>query len=90
MPTVTPILTIYFGMGGNTRKPALANAPITHPIEIVKRTYARLSEARKDPTTSPMYMPRIGGRADFAPTMRVAIAKKKEMELKNQNICMIG
>jgi len=90
MPTVTRILTIYFGMGGNTRKPALANAPITHPTEIVKRMYARESEARKDCTTSPMNMPRFRGRAALAPTMRVAIAKKKDMELKNQNICMIG
>jgi hypothetical protein len=90
MPTVTLILTIYFGMGGNTRKPAFAKAPITRPTEIVKRMYARESEARKDCTTSPMNMPRFGGRAALAPTMRVAIAKKKDMELKNQNICMSG
>jgi len=44
-------------MGGNTRKPALANAPITHPTETVKKMYARESEARKDRTTSPMNMP---------------------------------
>jgi hypothetical protein len=90
MPTVTPILTIYFGMGGNTRKPALADARITHPTEIVKRMYARESESRKDRTTSPMNMSCFGGRAARASTMRVAIAKKKNMEFKNQNICMIG
>jgi hypothetical protein len=38
-------------------KPALANAPITHPTENVKKMYARESEARKDRTTSPMNMP---------------------------------
>jgi hypothetical protein len=84
------LLTINFGMGGNTRKPALANAPITHPTEIVKRVYARESESHKDRTTSPMNMSCFGGRAALTPTMRVAIAKKKDMELKNQNICMIG
>jgi hypothetical protein len=77
-------------MGGNTRKAALANAPITHPTETVKRRYARESEAHKDRRTSPMNMPCFGGCATLAPTMRVAIAKKKDMELKNQNICMVG
>ncbi len=71
-------------MGGNTRKPALANAPITPLTEIIKRMYARESESRKDHTTSPMNMWCFRGRAALAPTMRVAIAKKKDMELKNK------
>jgi hypothetical protein len=52
--------------------------------------YARESESRKDRTTSPMNMPCFGGRAALAPTLRVAIVKKKDMEFKNQNICLIG
>jgi hypothetical protein len=52
---------------------------------------AKTSETRKDCTASPMNLPRFRGRAAvFIPTMKVAIAKKKDMELKNQNICMIG
>jgi hypothetical protein len=36
-----------------------------------------------------LYVPFFGGRAAVAPTMRVAIAKKKDMELKTQNIFVI-
>jgi hypothetical protein len=36
-----------------------------------------------------MYLPVLGARAAVAPTIKVAIAKKKDMELKTQNISMI-
>ncbi len=90
MASVAPIVTVYVRTGGNTTKPAHANAPKTHPTETVKRLYARESNVRKVLTTSPMYLPGLGGRAALAPTNRVAIANKKEKELKIQNMSKIG
>jgi hypothetical protein len=79
------ILHLYFALGGSTAKPAVAKAQSTHTTEIAKRKEAQMTVCLTDLTTVPMKAFSRLGIAAFAPVKTVAMAKKKERLLKNQN-----